>query len=558
MAASSLQGDVVVVGGGIAGITATLELLDRGQHVLLLDRDTADQLGGLARWSFGGLFFVGTPQQRLAGVTDTPAQALEDWHAFADFEADAVWPKRWAEQYVYRCTDDVYRWLRRRGIPFLPVVHWVERGLYGEGNSVPRFHMVWGTGRGLIDALIETLYTHPRADSHLEVRFRHIVTDLIAETSPAGDRRVVGVRGTDESTGEPFEAHGEHTVIATGGICGDIERLKEHWYGPWGEPPETVLNGSHRYADGTMHDAAAEIGANITHLDKQWLYAAGVQHPTPEGRPYDALSIVPPKSALWVNYRGERIGPNPLVSGYDTRYLVQKICEQTKQYSWQVMNQAIASKELAVSGSEFNDAMREKKPVAFLRRLLQGSDDMVHQLADTCPDVVVADTLDALVGKMNAITGTDDVELPALEAAIRRYDQQIARGPTFHNDEQLRRIAHLRQYRGDRVRTCNFQPILDRSARPLIAIREFILSRKTLGGVQTDLDGRVLTPPDDTIASPTNRADAQSAIDGLFAIGEAAGFGGGGIHGLRSLEGTFLGTCILSGRLAGQAMAAGG
>jgi predicted oxidoreductase len=380
------------------------------------------------------------------------------------------------------------------------------------------------------------------------------------------------VEGTNDTTGEPFTARGETVVIAAGGICGDVERLKENWYGPWGDPPDTVLNGSHKYADGTMHDAAADVGANVTHMDKQWLYAAGVQHPDPEGKPYDALSIVPPKSALWVNHRGERIGPNPLVSGYDTRYLVQKICEQEKQYSWQVMNWTIAAKELAVSGSEFNDAIRDKRPVAFLRKILQGSDDVIRRLADTCPDVVVADTLDELVAKMNAATGSDDVDLQALEGAIRRYDQQIARGSKFHNDEQLRRIAHLRQYRGDRVRTCNFQPILDRSARPLVAIREFILSRKTLGGVQTDLDGRVLAPPggDGSLdngsldngsldnGSPEERADAQSPIPGLYAVGEAAGFGGGGVHGLRSLEGTFLGTSILSGRLAGKAIASGG
>jgi len=557
MSDPSYRSETVVVGGGIAGITTALELLDRGVEVLLLDRDTADRFGGLARWSFGGIFFVGTPQQRLAGITDTPAQALDDWHAFADFDADAVWPKRWAEQYVYRCTDDVYRWLRRRGVSFFPVVHWVERGLFGEGNSVPRFHMVWGTGEALMDTLIEELVTHPRADSHLTLRFRHRVTGLQTDTS-SGTRRVAGVTGEDETSGASFEARGEHVVIATGGICGDIERLKQHWYAPWGEPPETVLNGSHRYADGTMHDAAADAGANVTHLDKQWLYAAGVHHPHPDGRPYDALSIVPPKSALWVNHRGERIGPNPLVSGYDTRYLVEKICAQEKQYSWQVMNWAIAAKELAVSGSEYNDAMRDQKPLAFIRRVLQGSDDVIRRLADTCPDVLVADTVPELTEKMNALTGTDDVDASVLETALRRYDRQIERGATYHNDEQLRRIAHLRQYRGDRARTCAFQPILDPEAGPLVAIREFILSRKTLGGVQTDLDGRVLLPPDSNEGSAVERADGQDPIRGLWAVGEAAGFGGGGIHGLRSLEGTFLGTCMLSGRLAGAAIAGGG
>jgi predicted oxidoreductase len=541
---STYEADVIIVGGGIAGITTALELLERKHRVLLLDRDTADQFGGLARWSFGGIFFVDTPQQRLAGIKDSPALALQDWHSFAEFEDDATWPKRWAEQYVHRCREDVYRWLRGHGLSFFPVVHWVERGLYQPGNSVPRFHMVWGTGKALTETLIDALRAHPHADG-LTLRFRHHVTDLITE----GDR-VTGVQGTNERTGTSFRAKGGQTVIAAGGICGDIDRLKQHWYDPWGDPPETVLNGSHRYADGTMHDAAADVGARVTHMDKHWLYAAGVHHPDPEGTPYDALSIVPPKSALWVNHRGERIGPNPLVSGYDTRYLVERIGAQEKQYSWQVMNWTIAAKELAISGSEYNAAIRDKKPVEFLKRVLGGDDSTVRDLAARCPDVVVADTLEALVAKMNACAGTDDVDADLLRDTIDRYDQQIARGPTYHNDEQLRRIAHLRQYRGDRSRTCNFQPILDPDAKPLVAIRAFILSRKSLGGLQTDLDGRVLARPEP--------AGTQDRVDGLWAVGEAAGFGGGGIHGLRSLEGTFLGTCLLGGRLAAQAIAAGG
>ena len=541
-----LQHDVVIVGGGIAGIATALELLDRAPHldVLMLDRDTPEQWGGLARWSFGGIFFVGTPQQRLMGIRDTPALALSDWTRFADFDDDALWPRRWAEQYTDRGTDDVYRWLRARGIQFFPVVHWVERGMFEPGNSVPRFHMVWGTGKGLTETLIEEVRTHRHAD-RLTVRFRHRVTDLIGDVSG-----IRGVRGVNEETGGGFRVEAPQVVVAAGGICGSIDRIRQHWYAPWGDPPETILNGSHRYADGTLHDAAADIGANVTHLDKQWLYAAGIPHPDPEDKPYDALSIVPPKSALWVNHRGERMGPNPLVSGYDTRFLVEQICQQEKKYSWQVMNWTIAAKELAISGSEYNAAIRDKKPLQFLKRVLTGSDDVIRDLAARSPDVVVADTLDGLVDRMNALTGTDDVDREALRGAIDRYDQQIARGPTFHNDEQLRRIAHLRKYRGDRARTCAFQPILDPDARPLVAVREFILTRKTLGGLQTDLDGHVLaTPAADGTADP---------IPGLYAVGEAAGFGGGGIHGLRSLEGTFLGTCLLGGRLAGQAIAAGG
>jgi predicted oxidoreductase len=537
------QTDVAIVGGGIAGITTALELLEHDHDVLILDRDARERFGGLARWSFGGIFFVDTPQQRFMGIDDSTALALRDWHAFAEFGADDTWPRRWAEQYVHRCTGEVYRWLRDFGLHFVPVVHWVERGLYEPGNSVPRFHMVWGTGKELTTTLIAALRNHRNAD-RLTCRFRHHVTDL-----EQSDGRVNGVRGVDERTDTLFRVETEHVVIAAGGICGDVKRLKQHWYPDWGEPPETILNGSHRYADGTLHDEAEAHGAHVTHLDKQWLYAAGVEHPDPDGKPYDALSVVPPKSALWVNHRGERIGPPPLVSGFDTRDLVEQIGRQEKQYSWQVMNWEIATTELAISGSEYNDAMREKKPLSFLWRLLTGADAMVEDLIDHCPDVVAAGTFDGLVREMNRLSD-DTVDGDLLRGEIERYDAHIERGASYHNDDQLRRLAHLRQYRGDRTRTCKAQKILDPDATPLIAIREFILSRKSLGGLQTDLDGRVLQPP-----APDG---SQDPIPGLYAVGEAAGFGGGGIHGLRSLEGTFLGTCILGGRLAGQAIAGGG
>ena len=263
MSDSVYRTEVAIVGGGIAGITTALELLKRDCDVLLLDRDTRDQFGGLARWSFGGIFFVDTPQQRFLGIDDAPELALRDWYAFAEFEDGDTWPRRWAEQYVHRCTDEVYRWLRDRGLHFLPVVHWVERGLYAPGNSVPRFHMVWGTGQELTTTLIDDLRTHRNAE-RCTTRFRHHVTDL-----ERSNGRVHGVRGVDERSDTPFRVEAEHVVIAAGGLCGDIDRLKKHWYPDWGEPPETILNGSHRYADGDLHDAAEAHGANVTHLDKQ-------------------------------------------------------------------------------------------------------------------------------------------------------------------------------------------------------------------------------------------------------------------------------------------------
>ncbi len=529
------KADVVIAGGGIAGIVAALELLNEGKKVILLDRDTEDQLGGLAKWSFGGMFFVDTPLQRRAGMKDSPELALRDWNSVADFGDEDDLPKQWAKQYVYNCTEHIYKWVTKElGTKFFPVVHWVERGLYGPGNSYPRFHMVWGTGKGLTDDAIRALHNHPKASTHLQSFYRHKAEEIVMEQG-----RAVGISGINESSNTPFSARGEHIIVATGGMGGNIQKVREHWYKPWGAPPEIILNGSHPYAMGDLHEAVEKVNGNVTHLDWHWHYAAGVRHPRPQWKDH-GLSLVPPKSALWLNYRGERFGPNPLITAYDTRWTVEEICKQEKKYSWQVLNMKIMMKEFAISGSESNKAIRDKNLLLFLQHILLGNKELVNDMLNS-PDFVTANSIPELVEKMNALEGTDDVKLNAVVTSIGRYDEQIARGPKYHNDEQLRRIAHARQYRGDKVRTCKFQPINDPKAMPLIAIRESILSRKTLGGIQTDLECRVMSIPNN---------GTQEAIPGLYAIGEAAGFGGGGLHGKGALEGTFLGGCVLTARIA--------
>jgi len=531
------RSDVLIVGGGIAGITAALELLDSGQSVVLLDRDEAGVFGGLARESFGGMFFVDTPEQRRLGMRDSTELALRDWHSFAEFGPDDHWPKAWADTYVNRCTPDVYQWVRKHGIGFFPVVNWVERGEFRPGNSLPRFHLVWGTGKVLAEQLIAALRNHANA-AKLTLRFGHRVEQLLLEGG-----RVCGVNGAEEKSGIPFEARAGYVVVATGGINGSMDLVRKHWHADWNQPPETILNGSHRFADGTLHHAVAGVGGNLTHLDKMWNYAAGVHHPRPR-KPNHGLSLVPSRSALWLNWRGERMGPQPLVSGFDTRRLVTDICAQEKAYSWQVLNHRIALKELAISGAEFNPSVRDRKVFAFLRDVLLGNRWLVNDMLTNCQDFVVARSLPELVEKMNALQGDESVQLGAVSDAVTHYDATIARGGKYMNDEQLRRLSALRQYRGDKVRLCKFQPIVDQKAMPLIAIREFITSRKSLGGIQTDLQSRVL--------SATNQP-----IPGLYAVGEAAGFGGGGLHGLRALEGTFLGGCILSARIAARSISAG-
>ncbi|MBT3983403.1 MAG: FAD-binding dehydrogenase [Bacteriovoracaceae bacterium] len=534
MTTKKYSADIVIAGGGLAGIVAAIELLDAGKKVLLVDRDIKDRFGGLAKESFGGVFMVDTPNQKKMGINDSVDLAISDWNSFAEFGPGDDLPKAWAKAYVENCLEYVYHWSGNHGVSFFPVVHWVERGLHQPGNSVPRFHMVWGTGKALIDSSVERLMGHKNA-KNLEVLFRHRVDDLIVE-----NQTVAGFRGVDEESEQDFEVIGESTIIATGGVCGSIKKVKENWYGPWGEPPKVILNGSHRYADGKLHDVVKAKGGMVTHMDKYWHYAAGVHHPRPT-KENDGLSLVPPKSALWFNYKGERIGPTPLITSFDTRFLVESISLQEQKYSWQVLNQKIAIKEMAVSGAEFNPAIRDKNIVGFLKSILLGNKDLVNDLTTNCEDFVVANSIDELIKKMEEINFGNKINVEKFKHDIQSYDNSIGRGKKLHNDEQLRRIAHVRQYRGDKVRTCKFQKINDPDAYPLIAIREFILSRKTLGGIQTDLRSRVL----DQSGSP---------IKGLYAVGEAAGFGGGGMHGLRALEGTFLGGCIYSAQVAAESI----
>lgn len=532
--------DTIIVGAGLAGLTTALELLDAGKKILIIDRDSEENLGGLAKWAFGGMFFVDTAHQRKAGIKDNVDLALRDWFSYAEFDKSEVWGKKWAEYYVQNCTQYTYEWLKKQGIQFFPVLNWTERGLFQPGNSVPRFHMVWGTGWELTYTIIRQIKSHPKFAT-IQFLFDHRVSELVVE-----NQMVTGVRGFTENTKTPFEAKAETTVVASGGINGSIEKIKQNWYKPWGTPPEIILNGAHPYAVGDLHDATNAIQGNVVNLDKQWNYAAGIRHYAPR-YPDHGLSLIPCKSALWLNFEGRRLGPVPLVSTYDTRYFLERINQEPVKYTWQLMNYKIALKELAISGSEHNPLFRDKKFLAFvLQTLFTGNKKLINLLTEKCEDVVTANTLDELASKMNNIAA-HPVKPDLIQSAVRQYDENIDRGPAFHNDEQLRRIAHARQYRGDRARTCKFQKINDSGAMPFIAIRTYILSRKSLGGIQTDLQCRVLNIPD--------ASGVQHPIPGLYAVGEAAGFGGGGIHGYRSLEGTFLGGCVFTGRVAAKAIA---
>lgn len=527
------QSDHIVVGAGIAGMITAIELLDADQHVLIIDRDKEEKMGGLAKLSFGGMFFVDSPIQRKRGIKDNPDIALKDWYSVAEFEENDVLPKKWAKLFVNNTTEHVYHYLTQKNVEFFPVVHWVERGMFKRGNSYPRFHMVWGTGYELSERVKFHLLNHPKSKSNLKILFNHKVDQILTDSG-----RVSGVSGITETDHEAFTAKAENTIVATGGLGGDIAQVKKDWHSDWGTAPEIILNGAHPFADGTVHFAVEKINGKLTHLDQTWPYAAGIHHPRPEKQD-DGLSLVPPRSALWLNYAGERIGPIPLITAFDTRFLVSEICKQQKKYSWQLMNMKILMKEFAISGADWNDAFRTKNYLKVVKTVLFGNKPLVNDMLNNCIDFVTANSLDELADKMNALQGTNDVKASNLKEAVSEYDAQIDRGKKYFNDEQLRRLQHLRNYTGDKLRNCKYAKINDQKNMPFVAIREFLLSRKTLGGIQTDLNGAVL----DHSGNP---------IEGLFVVGEAAGYGGGGIHGKGALEGTFLASCVLTGRITGQ------
>ena len=532
----SATADVVVIGAGIAGLVTTLELLDAGRDVLLLDRCRPEELGGLAREAFGGMFMVDTPEQRRSRVHDDVQLALADWTRIAEFGPDDEWPRRWAEQYVSRARDDVGAWLRERAVRFFPVVNWAERGMFGDGNSVPRFHLTWGAGRELVDAVWRAIEGHPRR-SRVQARFGTLVTALREDGG-----RVTGVEADDGAA--PFAITANAVVIAAGGVGGNLDIVRREWPAELGEPPERILMGSHLYADGAMHEEVTRIGGNVTHLDNMWNYADAVRHPEPQ-RPGHGLKLIPPRSAVYLDPTGRRYGPVPLMPTFDNYEALERLREHPGWYAWCVCNFKIARRELDVSGSQHNPTIREKQLVRFLAGILLGKPTLVRYFLDRCPDFVSADSLPELARKMAEVTGDGELDAERMTAEIRRYDATIARGKSLHNDDQLRRIAQLRKWRGDRLRTANFQRIEDPEAGPLVAIRLQVMARKSLGGIQTDLECRVLRPDG-------------GAVEGLYAVGEAAGFGGGGMHGKRSLEGTFLGGCVFTGRLAGQAIARAG
>ncbi|MFE4551902.1 FAD-binding dehydrogenase [Streptomyces sp. NPDC056785] len=542
--------DVIVIGAGLAGLAATAELVDAGRKVILLDQEPEQSIGGQAHWSFGGLFFVNSPEQRRMRIRDSHALALQDWMGTAAFDrAEDHWPRRWAEAYVDFAAGEKRSWLHRQGVRFFPVVGWAERGGYGangHGNSVPRFHITWGTGPGLV-APFERRVRAGVERGLVELRFRHRVTGLsrsagsvdtvtgeilepsAIERGQASGRTVTGA----------FELRAQAVIVTSGGIGGDHDLVRANWPERLGTPPERMISGVPAHVDGRMLGIAEETGARLINRDRMWHYTEGIQNWNPIWDNH-GIRILPGPSSLWLDARGNRL-PVPLFPGFDTLGTLEHIMRTGYDYTWFVLDQKIIGKEFALSGSEQNPDLTGKSVKGVFGRARADVPGPVRAFMDNGADFVVEKDLGALVRGMNALTKEPLIDEAALRREIVARDREITN--PFTKDLQVTAVRGARNYLGDKlIRTAAPHRILDPKAGPLIAVRLHILTRKTLGGLETDLSSRVLTEGGDPLA-------------GVYAAGEVAGFGGGGVHGYRSLEGTFLGGCLFSGRTAGRAAA---
>ncbi|MFH9089620.1 FAD-binding dehydrogenase [Streptomyces sp. NPDC017673] len=550
-----MDADVIVVGAGLAGLVAAHELTSRGRRVALVDQENAANLGGQAFWSFGGLFLVDSPEQRRLGIKDSLELAWNDWQGSARFDRLAdedSWAVRWARAYVEFAAGEKRSWLQGHGIELLPTVGWAERGdlrADGHGNSVPRFHIAWGTGTGVVEPFVRYARQAAR-DGLLTFHHRHRVDELVVEGGTArGVRGTVlapddsprGVASSRDRAGD-FHLTAQAVVVTTGGIGADHDIVRRYWPERLGTPPAEMVTGVPAYVDGRMLDISAEAGVRLVNRDRMWHYTEGLRNWDPIW-PGHGIRILPGPSSIWLDALGRRL-PDPCLPGYDTlstlRYLRTTEDIAGYDHSWFVLTRKIIEKEFALSGSEQNPDITAKDRKAVLRdRLLgKGAPAPVRAFLDHGADFVTAGSLEQLVGKMNGLTGKPLLDAAEVRRQIEARDLQIAN--PYSKDAQVQGIRNARRYIGDRLgRVAAPHRLLDPAAGPLIGVRMHVLTRKTLGGIQTDLDSRALG------------ADG-TPIEGLYAAGEVAGFGGGGVHGYNALEGTFLGGCLFSGRAAGR------
>ena len=545
------QTDVVVVGAGLAGLVAAAELANAGRRVVILEQEPEASLGGQAFWSLGGLFLVNSPEQRRLGVRDSYELAMQDWFGTAGFDRpEDHWPRRWAEAYVAWAAGEKRAWLRALGIRFFPIVGWAERGGYSSlehGNSVPRFHIVWGTGPGVLEPFVERV-RDAECRGLITLQFRRRVTEIVIKGGVAtGVRGDVlepsnvprGLSSLRRAAGE-FAIDAQAVIVTAGGIGGNHDLVRANWPARLGAPPERMLSGVPDYVDGRMLGACEAAGASVINRDRMWHYVEGVRNWNPIW-PNHGIRILPGPSSIWLDANGNRL-PAPLFPGFDTLGTLAHIGATGFDYSWFVLTRKIIEKEFALSGSEQNPDLTNRSWRQVMGRVRGGAPGPVRAFMERGADFFVERRLDDLVRRMNTLAGEERLNVSSIERIITSRDRELDN--QFTKDPQLMAISNARRFIGDRlIRTAKPHRLLDADAGPLIAVRLSILTRKTLGGLATDLDARVL------------RADGQP-VPGLYGAGEIAGFGGGGMHGYRALEGTFLGGCLFSGRAAGRAAAA--
>lgn len=543
--------DVIVVGAGLSGLVAATEIADAGKRVIVVDQEGEQSLGGQAFWSFGGLFLVDSQEQRRLGIKDSYELALQDWIGAAGFDRDEdFWPRQWAEAYVGFAAGEKRGWLRAMGHRIFPVVGWAERGGYdamGHGNSVPRFHVTWGTGPGIVEPF-ERRAREAAQSARLSFRFRHRVdalsitngtVDGVSGAVLAPDTIERGKSSSRNAVGE-FSLKAQAVIVASGGIGGNHELVRQNWPKRLGEPPKFMISGVPEHVDGRMIGITEKAGARLINRDRMWHYVEGIQNWSPIW-PRHGIRILPGPSSMWFDATGARL-PAPLFPGSDTLGQLKYIMSTGYDYSWFILTQSIINKEFALSGSEQNPDLTGKSWRMTLRRATnKGAPGPVEAFKSHGVDFIVRDKLDELVAAMNELAGSDLVRLEHIRMQIEARDREIAN--PYVKDAQVMNIHNARRYIGDKlIRTASPHRILDPAHGPLIAVKLNILTRKTLGGFETDLESRVF-------------GEDGSVIPGLYAVGEAAGFGGGGVHGYRSLEGTFLGGCLFSGRNAGRSAA---
>ncbi|MCL8250444.1 FAD-binding dehydrogenase [Aeromicrobium fastidiosum] len=545
-----MDADIIVVGAGIAGLTAAAEAADRGRSVVLVDQEGEQNLGGQAFWSLGGLFFVDSPEQRRMGVKDSLALATQDWMGSAQFDREEdAWPRRWAEAYLDFAAGEKRAWLHEMGLRLFPVVGWAERGdgrAEGHGNSVPRFHLTWGTGPGVVAPFERRVREHV-ATGRIAFAFRRRVDGLVVE-----DGAVVGVRGavleptavdrgvasSRVETGE-FELRGQAVIVTSGGIGGDHDLVRKVWPERLGTPPATMVAGVPAHVDGRMLAISEHAGARVINPDRLWAYVEGLRNWDPIWDNH-GIRILPGPSSLWLDATGRRL-PAPYFPGFDTLGTLRHLRGTGHDYSWFVLTQKVIEKEFALSGSEQNPDLTGKDVKLLLSRLKAGAPGPIEAFKTHGEDFVVADDLTGLVAGMNEVGDTGHVDEADLRHLLEARDREIDND--FTKDAQITAMRGARRYRGDKlIRVATPHRFLDPRNGPLIAVRLNILTRKTLGGLETDLSGRCLTPDG-------------APLPGLYAAGEVNGFGGGGMMGYNALEGTFLGGCLFSGRVAGRAAA---